>query len=193
MPPARFSTRSKPCSRSSAQARALRPPWWQWTTTRRARQPSSSSSARLAAGRAAPAARPRCARARARRARARRAAAAPRRARAPRCSSAAVVSRRISARPFGAACRRSPRSRSAAVSVGCSPQTGHVGSFCTGTRGTPCRSASIWSRRPYSGSPIPVSSLSVSVAWISATRPGSTPSTPPSAQEGTAPGGGGSG
>ena len=37
---------------------------------------------------------------------------------------------------------------------------------------------------------MPVTSFTASVAWIIATRPGSTPSTPPSAQEGTAPGGG---
>ncbi len=40
---------------------------------------------------------------------------------------------------------------------------------------------------------MPVTIFTVSVAWISATSPGSTPRTPPSAHDGTAPGGGGSG
>ena len=44
-----------------------------------------------------------------------------------------------------------------------------------------------------SGSPTPRISLIVSVAWITPMTPGSTPSTPPSAQLGTSPGGGGSG
>ena len=46
--------------------------------------------------------------------------------------------------------------------------------------------------RPAS-SPPPSSSLIASVAWIVPITPGSTPSTPPSAQLGTRPGGGGSG
>ena len=54
------------------------------------------------------------------------------------------------------------------------------------------RSASTSSSRPISGSPMPVRSLIASVAWITPISPGSTPSTPPSAQLGTSPGGGGS-
>ncbi|CAA9357389.1 MAG: hypothetical protein AVDCRST_MAG40-3250 [uncultured Gemmatimonadaceae bacterium] len=54
------------------------------------------------------------------------------------------------------------------------------------------RSASTSSSRPASVSPRPSTSLIASVAWIVPTSPGSTPSTPPSSQEGTAPGGGGS-
>ena len=44
-----------------------------------------------------------------------------------------------------------------------------------------------------SGSPMPRINLSVSVAWMVPMIPGSTPRTPPSAQLGTSPGGGGSG
>ena len=44
-----------------------------------------------------------------------------------------------------------------------------------------------------SGSPIPSMSLTVSVAWMVPMAPGRMPSTPPSAQLGTRPGGGGSG
>ena len=40
---------------------------------------------------------------------------------------------------------------------------------------------------------MPVSSLIASVTWIEPIDAHSTPSTPPSAQEGTMPGGGGSG
>ena len=40
---------------------------------------------------------------------------------------------------------------------------------------------------------MPVISLIASVAWMTPMTPGSTPSTPPSAQLGTSPGGGGSG
>ena len=47
--------------------------------------------------------------------------------------------------------------------------------------------------RPSSGSPMPVSSLIASVTWIEPMLAQSTPSTPPSAQDGTMPGGGGSG
>jgi hypothetical protein len=55
------------------------------------------------------------------------------------------------------------------------------------------RSASNSSRRPASVSPNPVSSLIASVACNVPITPGSTPSTPPSAHDGTSPGGGGSG
>ena len=46
---------------------------------------------------------------------------------------------------------------------------------------------------PASGSPMPVISLIASVPWIAPMLAHSTPSTPPSAQLGTMPGGGGSG
>jgi hypothetical protein len=46
---------------------------------------------------------------------------------------------------------------------------------------------------PTSGSPMPVSSLTASVVWIEPIEAHRTPSTPPSAQLGTMPGGGGSG
>ena len=55
-----------------------------------------------------------------------------------------------------------------------------------------CR-ASYSSSRPSSVSPSPVISLIASVAWIAPITPGSTPNTPPSAQLGTVPGGGGDG
>src|SRR5260370_31558576 len=54
-------------------------------------------------------------------------------------------------------------------------------------------SASNSNKRPTRLSPRPRMSLIVSIAWMDPTIPGSTPSTPPSAQEGTSPGGGGSG
>ena len=54
------------------------------------------------------------------------------------------------------------------------------------------RSASTSKRRPASVVPMPNKILSVSVAWIVPISPGSTPNTPPSAQLGTRPGGGGS-
>ena len=44
-----------------------------------------------------------------------------------------------------------------------------------------------------SGSPMPSSSLSASVACSEPMMPGSTPSTPPSAQDGASSGGGGCG
>ena len=47
--------------------------------------------------------------------------------------------------------------------------------------------------RPSSGSPMPVISLTASVTMIEPIEAQSTPSTPPSAQLGTMPGGGGSG
>ena len=46
---------------------------------------------------------------------------------------------------------------------------------------------------PTAGSPMPVSSLMASLTWIEPMLAHSTPSTPPSAQLGTMPGGGGSG
>ena len=53
--------------------------------------------------------------------------------------------------------------------------------------------ASKISSRPISGSPCPRISFIASTAWMQPTIPGSTPSTPASAQFGTAPGGGGAG
>ena len=44
-----------------------------------------------------------------------------------------------------------------------------------------------------SGSPLPISSFTASVACTTPINPGSTPRTPASFQEGTSPGGGGSG
>ena len=46
---------------------------------------------------------------------------------------------------------------------------------------------------PTAGSPMPVISLIASLTWIEPIEAHSTPSTPPSAQLGTMPGGGGSG
>src|SRR5262245_61969574 len=65
--------------------------------------------------------------------------------------------------------------------VGLSPQTGQAGSFRSRNSRNSMRSASTWSRRPISGSPMPARSFTVSVAWTSAISPGSTPRTPPSA------------
>ena len=47
--------------------------------------------------------------------------------------------------------------------------------------------------RPTAGSPMPVSNLIASLTWIEPIMAHSTPRTPPSAQLGTIPGGGGSG
>src|SRR5439155_27234496 len=71
------------------------------------------------------------------------------------------------------------------------PHAGHAGSFRTRTVRNVMPNASTSSSRPMSGSPAPSSSLITSVAWIVPTRPGSTPNTPPSAQLGTRPSGGG--
>src|SRR5437870_9461422 len=48
--------------------------------------------------------------------------------------------------------------------------------------------ASYSSRRPTSGSPWPISSLIVSVAWMTPITPGNTPKTPTSLHDGTRPG-----
>src|SRR5206468_1422012 len=77
------------------------------------------------------------------------------------------------------------------VIVGSSPQTGHEGSLRNLTSLNSVSSASKRSRRPTSGSPIPSRSLIVSFACSEPTMPGSTPSTPPSAQLGASSGGGG--
>ena len=77
--------------------------------------------------------------------------------------------------------------------VGASPHTGHAGSARTGISSQVIRSASCTSSRPSSGSPTPSSSLTISVTCTDPIAAHSTPSTPPSAHDGTAPGGGGSG
>ena len=79
------------------------------------------------------------------------------------------------------------------VMVGESPQTGQAGSRRSETSVKEAASASKSSSRPTSGSPIPSASLSASFAWIEPITPGSTPSTPPSAQLGASSGGGGCG
>src|SRR5579883_2345161 len=53
--------------------------------------------------------------------------------------------------------------------------------------------ASKISNRPIRGFPLPRINLMASSAWMQPIMPGRTPSTPPSAQLGTSPGGGGSG
>src|SRR5438067_999101 len=73
------------------------------------------------------------------------------------------------------------------VMVGCSPQTGQSGSRRSVTSLNSVESASKRSRRPESDSPMPSASFSVSFAWSEPMIPGSTPSTPPSAQLGAAP------
>jgi sulfur-carrier protein adenylyltransferase/sulfurtransferase len=77
--------------------------------------------------------------------------------------------------------------------VGCSPQTGHAGSRRSFNSWNFILSASNSSSRPTSELPRPMASLRISVAWMQPMMPGSTPNTPPSAQLGTMPGGGGSG
>src|SRR5881398_1632380 len=74
--------------------------------------------------------------------------------------------------------------------VGLSPQTGQFGSRRRLTSLNSVASASKRSSRPTSGSPIPRQSLSASLACSEPTMPGSTPSTPPSAQLGASSGGG---
>ncbi len=53
--------------------------------------------------------------------------------------------------------------------------------------------ASYSNNRPLRVLPCFITILTVSVAWMSPIIPGKIPSTPPSAQDGTIPGGGGSG
>ena len=77
--------------------------------------------------------------------------------------------------------------------VGCFPHTGHSGSFGTFSSWKVIRMASYTSSLPTSVSPAPRISLMVSVAWMVPMTPGRTPKTPASAQDGTRPGGGGSG
>ena len=76
---------------------------------------------------------------------------------------------------------------------GWSPQTGQSARRSIFTSLNSVASASKRSSRPISGSPIPSASLSASLACSEPTMPGSTPSTPPSAQLGASSGGGGSG
>src|SRR5438034_5561877 len=75
--------------------------------------------------------------------------------------------------------------------VGFEPQMGHSGFLRSFNSRNFIWSASNTSNRPISVSSFPSSSLSVSIAWIEPMIPGRTPSTPPSAQDGTSPGGGG--
>src|SRR5439155_20739138 len=79
------------------------------------------------------------------------------------------------------------------VIVGFSPQTGQSGSRRSATSVKVVVSASKRSSRPISGSPIPSASLIASLACREPITPGSTPSTPPSAQLGASSGGGGCG
>src|SRR6266536_252432 len=79
------------------------------------------------------------------------------------------------------------------VIVGPSPHNAQFGSLRTLIVRYDISSASYTMSRPTSGSPVPVSSLIASVTWIEPMLAQSTPSTPPSAQDGTMPGGGGSG
>src|SRR5450759_4786324 len=92
------------------------------------------------------------------------------------------------------ACGRHRSSYSAITIGGASgPQVGQVGSRRTLNVRKLSSSASYARRRPISGSPRFRSSLIASSAWIEPTMPGSTPSTPASAQLGASSGGGGSG
>ena len=77
--------------------------------------------------------------------------------------------------------------------VGCSPQTLHWGSRRSLRMRTSPARVSKCIMRPMSGLPVPRISLIASSACTQPTIPGSTPSTPASAHDGTAPGGGGSG
>ena len=79
------------------------------------------------------------------------------------------------------------------VILGSSPHTGQAGFFATGISRSRAPQASSIARRPSSGCPPPITSLSASAACIVPMIPGSTPSTPASAQEGTEPAGGGAG
>ena len=68
----------------------------------------------------------------------------------------------------------------------CAPgrQVGQLGSRRSDSSEKRVPSASKVRSRPTSGSPMPSSSFSTSLAWMSPMSPGSTPSTPASAQEG---------
>src|SRR5512133_3094009 len=69
------------------------------------------------------------------------------------------------------------------------PQTGQSGSLRSLSSRNFMPKASTSNRRPMSASPAPRISLIASVACITPTSPGSTPSTPPSAHDGTSLGG----
>src|SRR3990172_1869436 len=77
------------------------------------------------------------------------------------------------------------------LTVGWSPQTGQSGFLRNRSSRNFIRRASKTSRRPTRVSPFPRRTLMASIAWIDPTIPGRTPRTPPSAHEGTRPGGGG--
>jgi hypothetical protein len=89
--------------------------------------------------------------------------------------------------------RRRLRSRSARSLRGWVRTPCSWGSSCSLTNSKDISRALYSISLPISGSPMPRISLSASVACRVPMVPGSTPSTPPSAQEGTSPGGGGSG
>ena len=195
MPPARFSTSRRSPARASSPhaARCARRGGSARRRARRARRRARRRAPR--AGRAARAARPRCC--------------------ARACSAGSRTSSSSSSSPRArAACElRGAASRAArGSSRSCARHTAEAlvvdqlrqrrllaadrarrDPCAAGTRGTPCRARRSGAGARTAARRFPCSSFSVSVAWISATRPGSTPSTPPSAQDGTAPGGGGSG
>ena len=79
------------------------------------------------------------------------------------------------------------------VTVGFLPHTGQLGSRGILYSRKLMSIASNRSNRPMSGLPLPMMSLTASLAWMLPMMPQMTPSTPPSAQLGTRPGGGGSG
>src|SRR5882724_11529313 len=74
--------------------------------------------------------------------------------------------------------------------VGCVPHTGQLGFLRSFSSRNFIPRASKSSKRPMRLSPRPRISLMVSIAWMEPTIPGRTPRTPPSAQQGTRPGGG---
>ena len=104
------------------------------------------------------------------------------------------LSGRSRCRRRGSACGRQ-RSSYSAITIGAAfgPHAGQLGSRRTLKLRNDSSSASYASRRPTSGSPRSSSSLIASSAWIDPMMPGSTPSTPASAQLGASSGGGGSG
>src|SRR6476620_1406629 len=79
------------------------------------------------------------------------------------------------------------------VTVGWSPHTAQFGSLRTVILRYSISSASYTMSEPTRGSPIPVISLIASLTWMEPIDAHSTPRTPPSAHDGTMPGGGGSG
>src|SRR4051794_41769865 len=79
------------------------------------------------------------------------------------------------------------------MSSGSREQIGHSGSRRTFSSVVVAASASYISRRPMSGSPAPMMSLTTSVAWSRPIVPGSTPRTPFAPQDGASSAGGGGG